>query len=396
MIGSLSGVKIIDLTRMLAGPYGSMILGDLGAEVIKVEKPGGGDETRGMGQHYKEGESAYFLSINRSKKSLSLDLTHEKGRQVVYDLVKVCDVVFDNYRPGALEKLGCDYEALKKVNPRIISCSISAFGHSGPYRDLPAYDLILQAMGGAMSITGEPGRAPVRMGIPMGDLAGGMFAASAISAALYARDKTGLGQKIDISLLDCQVSLLTYVAQYYLFSGEIPKPIGSGHQSVVPYGAFKTKDIYLVIAIFVEKFWVKLCKVLGDEALASDPRFNTHLKRHQNRDQITPILEGLFQKKSGYEWIELLKAEGIPAGPINTVDKVLSDPQVLTRQMVVDVDHPKCGTIQMVGNPIKSSIAEDERYDAPPLLGQHTDEILACLLGYSKPKIEDLRREGVI
>lgn len=396
MKGSLSGVRIIDLSRMLAGPYGAMLLGDLGAEVIKVEKPGSGDETRGMGQHHKDGESAYFISINRSKKSLSLDLTHDKGRQVIYDLVKVCDVVFDNYRPGALEKLGCDYETLKSINPRIISCSISAFGHTGPYKDMPAYDLILQAMGGAMSITGEPGRPPVRMGIPMGDLAGGMFAAYAVAAALYARGKTGLGQKIDVSLLDCQVSLLTYVAQYYLFSGEIPKPIGSGHQSVVPYGAFKTKDIYIVISIFVEKFWVKLCKVLGDEALASDPRFDTHLKRHQNRDQLIPILEELFQKKGGYEWLELLNEEGIPAGPINTVDRVLSDPQVLARHMVVDIDHPKCGPIKMVGNPIKMSGSDDKGYEASPTLGQHTQEILSDLLGYSKAKIEELRKEGVI
>ncbi|MEE9501994.1 MAG: CoA transferase [Candidatus Aminicenantaceae bacterium] len=392
----LSDVRILDLSRMLSGPFASMMLADLGAEVIKIEDPDGGDKTRTMGPKLLEGQSAYFLSINRNKKSLTLDLRKEKAREVFYKLVKISDVILDNFRPGVLERLDCSYERLKSINPEIISCSISSFGHTGPDKDLPGFDLILQARGGAMSITGEPERAPIRMGIPTGDLAGAMSAAYAVLAALYSREKTGAGQKIDISLLDCQASLLTYVAQYFILDGKIPGPIGSGHQTVVPYQAFKTKDDYIVIAIFVEKFWEKLCKILGVEHLANDPKFSTNDRRRENKKELLPILEHIFLEKTSAEWLKLASEEGIPSAPVNTVDKVISDPQLLARNMLVDVDHPAYGKVKVLGNPVKMSGFTEETFTAAPTLGEHNQEILSELLGYSQEEIDKLKKDKII
>jgi crotonobetainyl-CoA:carnitine CoA-transferase CaiB-like acyl-CoA transferase len=396
MKGPLSKVIILDLSRMLSGPFGSMILADLGAEVIKIEDPEGGDKTRTMGPKLAEGQSAYFLSINRNKKSLTLDLRKKKGREIFYELVKISDVVFDNFRSGVLERLGCDYETLKEINPQIISCSISSFGHTGPDKDLPGFDLIIQARGGAMSITGEPGRPPVRMGIPTGDLAGSMYAAFAVVAALFSREKTGTGQKIDISLLDCQASFLTYVAQYYILNGKIPGPIGSGHQTVVPYQAFKTKDEYIVIAIFVEKFWEKLCRVLDLGHLAKDAKFCTNDLRREHKGELLPILEKKFLEKTAAEWLRLLADDGIPSAPVNTVDRVLSDPQLLARNMLVEVNHPVHGKVKVLGNPVKMSALGQETFAAAPSLGEHTREILSELLGYSEKQIEKLKKEKLI
>ncbi len=396
MKAPLENIRILDLTRMLSGPFSSMILADLGAEVIKIEEPEGGDKTRTMGPKISEGQSAYFLSINRNKKSLTLDLRNEKGRGILYELVKQSDVVLDNFRPGVLKRLGCDYETLKSMNPRIISCSISSFGHTGPNKDLPGFDLILQARGGAMSITGEPGRPPVRMGIPTGDLSGGMYAAYGVVAALYSREQTGEGQKIDISLLDCQASFLTYVAQYYLLNGKIPGPIGSGHQTVVPYQAFKTKDSHIVIAIFVEKFWEKLCCVLDLESLAKDSKFCTNDLRRENKKELLPLLEEKFLKKTANEWLKLFAQEGIPSAPVNTVDKVLSDPQILARNMLVEASHPSYGKVKVLGNPVQMSGRSEESFTGAPTLGEHTQEILSELLGYSLEKINELKKEGII
>lgn len=391
----LEGVTVLDLTRMLAGPYGALLLADLGAEVIKVEDPVGGDPVRAMGPPFIQGESAYFISINRSKKSLTLDLTTPRGREVFLRLVQKADVVLDNFRPGILERLGVAYSALRRINPRIVACSISGFGQDGPYRSLPAFDLILQAMGGAMSITGEPNRDPVRMGIPMGDLAGGLFGAMAVAAALFQRERTGEGRYIDLSLLDCQASLLTYVAQYFLVTGEVPGPVGSAHASAVPYQAFKTKDIHIVIAIFTERFWSQFCNVIGRPDLVEDPRFATNRERHAHRHELIPILEGIFATRTGEEWLKDLRAEGIPSGPINTVDRVLSDPQVLHRGMVLEVDHPVCGRLKVVGNPVKALPADGEALRPPPVLGQHTEEVLRRA-GYSTEEINSLRGEKII
>ena len=378
----LSGAVVLDLTQMLSGPYASLLLADLGARVIKIEDPGTGDRIRGMGPHFNQGESAYFLAVNRSKESVCLDLRQEKDRETFYKLVEKADVVLDNFRPRVLEKLGLEYEILKARNPRIIQLSLSAFGQTGPYREAPAFDLTLQALSGAMSVTGEPGRDPVRLGLPMGDLAGGTFAAMAISAALYRREKSGEGCRIDVSLLDCMVSLLTYMAGYYWHSGIVPGPIGSGHQSVVPYQAFKTGTIYIIIAVFVEKFWKALCEVLGLPEIAEDPRFNSNLQRLKNKEVLIPMLQDCFLQKPGEEWLEKLTAAEVPCAPVNTLDRVLSDPQVVHRGMVSEVDHPKCGKLKVLGNPIIIEGLE-RTYSPAPLLGEHTHIVLKELLGIS-------------
>jgi crotonobetainyl-CoA:carnitine CoA-transferase CaiB-like acyl-CoA transferase len=392
----LSGVRVVDLAHMLAGGYGSMLLGDLGAEMIKIEPLEIGDRTRLLGPPFVAGESGYFLGINRNKKSVALDLKREEGRRVLYDLVRVSDVVFDNFRPGVMEKMGCGYETLKEINPRIIYCTLSGFGETGPYRDRPAFDLAIQAIGGAMSITGEPGRPPVRMGVPMGDLGGSLFCALAISAALYAREKTGLGRKMDIALMDCLVSLLTYVGQYYLLDGKVPGPMGSAHVSVVPYQAFPTQDIYIVVAVFVEKFWRAVCRVLGLEELVDDPRFADNDRRRDHREELIPILEDVFRTRPGEEWLRLLSKAGVPCGPINTLDRVFADPQVAARNMVVEMDHPKVGRFRSIGNPVKMPAMLEGPFEPPPMHGQHTEEVLGEVLGYSPERIKELAKKGVI
>lgn len=392
----LDGVRVVDMAQMLAGGYGSMLLGDLGAEMIKIEQVEVGDRTRLLGPPFVEGESAYFMGINRNKKSVALDVRKEQGRQVLYDLVRVSDVVFHNFRPGVMEKLKCDYDTLKEINPRIVYCGLTGYGETGPYRDRPAFDLAIQAISGAMSITGEPGRPPVRQGIPMGDLAGSLFSAFAISAALYAREVTGEGRKIELSLMDANVSLLTYVGQYYLIDGRVPGPIGSGHQSVVPYQAFATQDIYIVVAVFVEKFWQAFCRVLGIEELIDDPRFCDNDRRRDNREELVPILEEIFRTRPGEEWLRLLSEAQVPCGPINTLNRLFADPQVAARNMVVEMEHPAVGRLRSIGNPVKTPPMDEGPFEPPPLHGQHTDQVLREILGYSAERIAQLRESGVI
>jgi crotonobetainyl-CoA:carnitine CoA-transferase CaiB-like acyl-CoA transferase len=370
---------------MLTGDYAAMLLGDLGAEVIKVESPGTGDPLRQMPPHFLEGESAYFLSINRNKKSIVLDMKNPDEKITFYELVKKSDVVFDNFRPGILEKLGADYESLKQHNPKIICCSISSYGKTGPYKEQPGFDLVLQALSGAMSITGDPGHAPVRMGIPMGDLAGSMFAVFSITSALHHRNETGEGANIDISLLDALTSMLTYVAEYYFIGNQISKPIGSGHMSVVPYRAYETKNGYIVIAVFVEKFWQILCDVIGESHLGSDEKYNSTAKRLENREEVDKLLDWKFKTKTKEEWIKLLHEAGVPAAPVNRIDEVFKNEQVLARDMLVEVDHPKGGKIKMIGNPVKVQGVQDE-FKSSPLLGEHTDEVLEKVLGKKKDK----------
>jgi crotonobetainyl-CoA:carnitine CoA-transferase CaiB-like acyl-CoA transferase len=398
-VNLFEGVRVLDLSRMLAGPYGSMLLADLGAEVIKIEDPAGGDPMRVMGPPFLDRaghESAYFLSINRNKKSVVLDLERPEGRAVFLDLCRAADVVWENFRPGVMARLGCAPESLRAANPRLIVCSISAFGQAGPYRDWPAFDLAIQAMGGAMSITGEEGRPPVRMGLPMGDLAGGMFGALAVAGALLRRAQTGEGTTIDLSLLDCQVSLLTYIAQYYWANGRVPGRVGSGHASVVPYQAFATQDGYLVVAVFAEKFWSGFCRALEHPELEGDPRFDTNGLRVARRAELVQLLEPIFAQRPTGAWLERLQKAGVPAAPIQRVDDVLADPQVRLREMVVDLEHPKLGTVATLGTPIKPAGAPPFRPAPPPSLGEHTDAVLAGLLGYPAARIATLRQQGVL
>ena len=391
------GVRVLDLSRMLAGPYGSMLLADMGAEVIKVEEPDGGDPMRVMGPPFlAEGESAYFLSINRNKKSIALDLTRPVGREVFLDLAARADVVWENFRPGVLERLGLTYAALTAVNPRLILCSISAYGQGGPYRDWPAFDLALQAMGGAMSITGEEGGRPVRMGLPMGDLAGGMFGAFAVAGALFRRSRTGRGAHVDLALLDCQVSLLTYVAQYYWADGRVPGRMGSGHASVVPYQALATRDGHLIVAVFAEKFWGGFCRAVEHPEWEADPRFATNRDRVAHRAALMSLIEATFAERATEQWLGRLHAAGVPAAPILGVDRVLADPQVAHRRMVVEVEHPRLGRLPTLGTPVKVDGAMEPGVTAAPALGEHTDAILGGLLEYSAERLAALRRDGVV
>ena len=394
MKGLLSGVRIIDLTRALAGPYGTMLLGDLGAEIIKIEEHTG-DVTRPTGHVTRPGMGAYFISVNRNKRSVVLDLKNPKGKEVFYDLVRVSDVVIDNFRPRALRKLKCDFDDIKKYNPKILSCSISGFGHTGPDQDLPAYDLTVQARGGGMSITGEPGGPPLKMGLPVGDLAAGMFAALSIASALHHRERTGQGQKLDVSLLDCQISLGSYLAAYYFIDGIIVGPQGSRHENIAPYEAYPTKDIWLVVACTTQRFWEGLCRAMGLEELITDPRFEDRYYRRDNIEELAPILTARFREKTCDEWIALLQKEDVPCAPVNPIDRALNDPQVIARNMIVDMELPKVGKFKLPGNPMKSSVAEDV-FAPPPELGEHTEQVLRSLLGYGDERINELREASVI
>lgn len=394
----LSGITVLDLTHVLAGPFCTQIMGDLGAEVIKIERPGIGDQTRRMPPHFigEKKQSAYFLAINRNKKSLTLDLKSPEGKEIFYALTKKADVVINNFTPGTMEKLGLGYETLKKINTGIVWASITGYGQTGPYRDRPTYDIIVQAVGGLMSYTGEPDGPPVRSGIPFGDLGAAGHAIIGILAALLSRSKTGEGRKVDVGMLDVQISLHTYRAKYYLVAGEIPRPVGTGHVSSVPLRAYRTKDSYIVIEAFMDHFWRNLCRAIGMESLADDPRFNSRSKRLENREEVDRILEEAFLKKTTDEWIEIFDEIEVPSGPINTLDKALADPQVLSRNMIIEIDSPHTGKLKDVGNPIKISGVDEEIFNPPPLLGEHTEMILKNMLGYSTKKIAELKEKDII
>ncbi|MCZ6876127.1 MAG: CoA transferase [bacterium] len=392
----LTGVRVLDLSQFLAGPYGTMILGDLGAEVLKIEIPGRGDGSREMPPHFIQGQSGYFISMNRSKKSLTLNLKRKEGLEVFYDLVRCSDVVYDNFRPGILERLEIDYETLKAINSRIISCSVSGYGQTGPQKDRPAFDLVIQAMGGIMSYTGPLGGEPVRMGAPMGDLAGGIFAAHGVLAALYQREQTNQGSRIDIALLDSQIALLIYRAVYYFMAGEVARPSGSGHVSAVPIGAFRTQDDHIVIDANGNKFWRALCVAIERPEWADDPRFVDRAGRLEHMDTLMALLQDIFLTRTAEEWLQRLEAAGVPCGPINTVDRAVADPQVQARNMVIEVDNPHYGTVKMPGNPIKFHNVNDSTFLAPPTLSEHTDHVLIDWLGMSPQRIATLRQQGVV
>ena len=395
----LEGIKILDLTHMLAGPYAGMVLADLGAETIKIEPLGTGEMTRSLllnqDQYKFKDMGAYFLTLNRNKKSVAIDLKSQSGLKVFYDLIKNIDVVLNNFSVGVIEKLKIDYKSLKTINPRLITCSITGFGETGPNSKHPSYDQIAQAYGGGMSITGKDSSQPVRAGIPIGDLAGGLFGVIGILSSLIARDKTDQGQHVDISLLDVQISLLNYMATMQILSGDDPEPIGNAHFVHVPYNTFTTKDGFIVIAVITNEFWYSLLEVVKIDKLR-DPKYSEQKGRLSNQLFIEHLLNKKLSEQTTAYWLKKLSAARVPCAPVNKFSDALSDEQVLHRNMVVEVFHPEGGSVNMPGNPVKLSQNSEEIFTPPPLLGQHTQEILESLNGYTKEQIESLIEEGVI
>ena len=393
----LEGVRILDLSALLAGPYGSMVLADLGADVIKIEAPGRGDLVRTMPPHYVGETSAYFIALNRNKRGVSLNLKDEEGYRVFRELVKRSDIVYDNYRPGVLERLGADYETLRRANPRIISASVTGYGLTGPQKDKPALDLIIQGRGGIMSFTGEPGRPPVRLGAPMGDIGGGLFAAHGILAALYRRERTGVGQKVDVSLLDCQLYLASYRAQYYLTAGEVAKPMGTGHASAVPIGAYRCGDgRWLVLDAILDHFFQSLCDALEHPEWKDDPRMKDRPARLENREYVDAKLAEAFGTDSATRWREKIEARGVPCGPIQGIDEALNDPQTRAREMVVEMAHPELGAMETFNTPVKMEGTWGAAPSPPPLMGEHTAEVLRETLDLNDEDIARLKERGAI
>jgi crotonobetainyl-CoA:carnitine CoA-transferase CaiB-like acyl-CoA transferase len=396
MMTALDDVTVLDLSHALAGPFATRMLGDYGATIIKIESPGTGDISRGWGPPFYGDESTYFISQNRNKKSVEINLKHPEGRELFFRLLDGADVVLENMRVGALQKLGLDYEPVSARQPRIVYCSVSGFGQDGPYRDRAALDLIVQAESGLMSITGEPGRQGVRCGISIADIAAGMFAAFGIMTALHARTKTGRGQFIDVSMFDGQLSLLSIVIGNYLADGEIPGPLGTAYKALLPYQTFRTRTRDVALAIGSDKLWRAFCSLAGLESMASDPRFATNARRAENRAALVTLLQDAFLTKTYEEWEAILAPAGIPVGAINTIEKVVEHPQVDARDMLVESRHPTAGPIRVVGPPFKLSETPGGVRLPAPLLGQHTDEVLCTRLGLDDAEIERLRATGAI
>jgi len=392
--GPLAGLVVCDLTRALAGPYCTMMLADLGARVIKVETPDGGDDTRGWGPPFLDGESAYFMSINRNKESLTLNLKERAGQEVLWRLLGGSDVLVENFRPGTIGRLGFGYEAVHARLPRLVYCSISGFGQTGPYRERPAYDLIVQGMGGLMAITGEPDGNPMRVGVAVADICAGMFAAYGVLAALRARDRDGLGQWVDAAMLDGQVAWMTYMAANYFATDENPPRVGSAHTNLVPYQPFPTKDGFVTVAVGSEGLWQRLCRVL-EAPLADDPRFATNAARVAHRRELLEALFPMFRRRTTAEWVARLGDAGVPAGPISRISDVMTDPQVLHREMVVEVRHPRAGRMRVNGVPLKFSGTPGAVRTPPPVLGEHTAAVLREL-GYSDAEAAALRGAGAV
>ena len=403
MAGPLSHIKVLDLSRVLAGPWAGQNLADLGAEVIKVERPKVGDDSRGFGPPWvkdRDGrdtkDSAYFTSANRGKKSITVNISTPAGQAIVRDLARGSDVLIENYKFGDLARYGLGYDDLKALNPRLIYCSVTGFGQSGPYRERPGYDFMIQGMGGMMSVTGEAQGEPMRAGVPVADIITGMYASIAICAALAHRAETGKGQHLDLALLDSQIALLAYQNTNYFATGKPPARIGNLHPNIVPYQPFRTADGEIIIACGNDNLYRKFCEAAGCAELASDARFATNGKRVENRAELTRLLQGVFTKRSTREWLELLEAAGVPNGPINDVAQVFEEPQVKARGVRVELEHPVAGKLPTVASPMRFSGTPLEHKLAPPVLGQHTEEILRERLGKSAAQIAALRAEGAI
>lgn len=393
-MGPLNGVKVIDLTRVLAGPFCTMVLADMGAEVIKVERTGLGDDSRQFGPFIND-ESAYFMSINRNKKSIALNLKDKDAVEILLKLVKEADVLVENFRPGTMEKLGIGYDMLKEVNPTLIYASASGFGYSGPYSRRPAYDGVVQAMGGIMSITGQKGGKPTRVGPSIGDITAGLYTAIGVSMALYEREKSGKGQMIDVAMLDCQVSILENALARYFSTGVSPKPAGNKHTSIVPFEPFETSDGEIMVAAGNDNLWQKFTKAMGEEALGLDERFKTNPLRNENYDELRPLIEAGLKKNTVAYWYKVLTEAGVPCGPINNIEMITNDEQVKFREMIVEIEHPKAKTTHLPGAPIKMSRTKGEIKTPAPLLGEHSTEILKGL-GYSEQDIDNLVKSKAV
>src|SRR3984893_5270372 len=393
--GPLQGIRVIDLTRVLAGPFATQSLGDLGAEVLKIEPPEIGDETRHF-PPFVGGESHYFLGINRNKKSLVVDLQRPEGAEILRRLVATADILVENYRPGVMDRLGLGYAKLAAINPRLIYCAISGFGLTGPLRDKPSFDIVTQALSGALSINGERGHMPVKLGIPLGDMAGGIFGPMAILAALHERTRTGHGRLIDISLHDGLIGMLGYFAQLAFITSEDPGPMGSSHPNIVPYGSFPASDGSIIIAVLSERFWGKLCEALERPELAADPRFTTPTLRRDHRDELDHLISEVTRTRSVAEWETRLAAADVPYAPVLGVTAALAHPHAQAREMVGTAEHGAIGAIKVVGRPVKFPGAEQPPVTAPPTLGQHTEAVLRDQLGYSEVEIAALRDARVI
>ena len=399
----LEGLRVVDLTRALAGPYCTMMLGDLGADVIKVERPGRGDDSRGWGPPFVgepygpyPGESAYFIAANRNKRSITVNLKSQEGQEIVRRLVGVSDALIENFRTGVLDKMGLGYKDLHAVNPRLVYCSISGYGRTGPCAQRPGYDFIIQAEGGMMGIIGPEEGPPYRVGVPIVDITSGMFAATAILAALRSRDKTGEGQLVDVSLLDTQVALLANVASNYLVGGAEPRRLGNAHPNIAPYEAFRARDRWFALAAANQRQWAVLCDVIGLPELKDDARFATNGDRVANRPALVEVLGEAFAARDADEWLAALREAGLPCGPINAVPDVFEHPQAKVRDLALEAEHPTAGSVRLTGFPYKLSQTPADVRRSPPLLGQHTQEVLTELLGYSAEEVAGLREREVV
>ena len=394
MAAALDKIKVVDLTRTLAGPFCTMLMGDMGAEVIKVEEPTGGDETRKW-TPFVNGESTQFLTFNRNKRSLSVNLKEREGLKIVQDLVADADVMIESFRAGTLDRLGLGYEAIKKTNPGVVYCSISGYGRTGPMADMPGYDLLIQAYSGLMSLTGDPEGSPLRIGFSLVDLFTGMMAYGTILTALRQRDQTGKGQWVESALLDGQVAALSYHATGFMGTGVEPKRMGSGHPSLVPYQSFSASDGQFIIGCANQGLWERMCRAIGQDAMLDDPRYTTNTDRVEHRAECVGELSALFAQKTTAHWVDLIVEAGVPCGPINTVADVVSNPQVLARNMIAEVDHPNIPNLKFPGSPLKLTDSPATIRRVPPMLGQHNEEILEEA-GYSPEKIADLKERGVL